>query len=135
MVPWLDRRLFHRGKWGYANDSATFSPDHNPDRAYLRSLRPGDRMALVPLGIYPAWTVQMKHARIRLVMSGIRDCFSSQDRERIWKPQKMKRTVPNAAQLQFFKNYGKHARGFVGIPLRRVDDNSSRSTKLPVRRA
>lgn len=135
VVPWLDRRLFQRGKWGHADDSATFSADGNAfDRAYLRSLRPGDRVALVPLGIYPAWTVQMEHARLRLVMSGIRDCFSNQDRERIWKPQKMKKTVPNAAQLQFYKNYGKDARGLVGIRLRHVNDNSSRSTKLPVRR-
>lgn len=134
VVPWLDRRLFHRGKWGHADDSATFSADNNSDRAYLRSLRPGDRMALVPLGIYPAWTVVMEHARIKLVMSGIRDCFSDEDRERIWKPQKMKRAVPNDKQLKFFKNYGKEARALVGIPIRHVDDNSSRSTKLPVRR-
>lgn len=135
VVPWLDRRLFHRGgNRNYANDSATFSPDKASDRAYLRSLRPGDRVALVPLGIYPDWVVHMEHARIRLVMSGIRDRFSNQDRERIWKPQKMKRTVPNSKQLQFFKNYGQEARGIVGIPLRHVDDNSSRSTKLPVRR-
>ena len=36
--------------------------------------------------------------------------------------------------LKFFKNYGKEARAFVGIPIRHVDDNSSRSTKFPVRR-
>lgn len=134
LVPWLDRRLFHRGKWGHADDSVTFSADNNSDRAYLRSLRPGDRMALVPLGIYPAWIVLMQHARLRLVMSGIRDCFSNQDRERIWKPQKMERTVPNEKQLKFFKNYGKEARALVGIPIRHVDDNSSRSTKLLARR-
>lgn len=135
VVPWLDHSLFHRGKWGHADDSATFSVDKDAsDREYLRSLRPGDRVALVPLGTYPAWTVQMEHARIRLVMSGIRDYFSNQDRERIWKPRKMMKTMPNSAQLQFFKNYGKDARGIAGIPFRHVDDNSSLSTKLPVRR-
>lgn len=135
VVPWLDRRLFHRGKLGHADDSATFSTDNNAsDREYLRSLRPGDRVALVPLGIYPAWTVQMEHARIRLVMSGIRDYFSNQDRERIWKPRKMMKTMPNSAQLQFFKNYGRDARGMAGIPFKHVDDNSSPSIKLPVRR-
>ncbi|KAL1884089.1 hypothetical protein Daus18300_000200 [Diaporthe australafricana] len=136
VVPWLDRRLFHRGKWGHADDTATFSDDSNaPDRAALWSLRPGDRVALVPVGIYPAWCVAMKHARIRLFMSGIRDCFSNQDRERIWKPQRMKRTVPpNYKQLQFFKNYGKDARGIAGIPFRHTDDCSSRTTKLPLRK-
>lgn len=131
VVPWLDRQLFHRRKWGHADDSATFSADNNSDRAYLRSLRSGDRMALVPLGIYPAWTVVMEHARIKLVMSGIRDCFSNQDRQRIWKPQKM---LPNDKQLKFFKNYGKEARALVGIPLRHVDDKSLHSTKLSLRR-
>lgn len=135
VVPWLDRRLFHRGKWGYADDSATFSADNVSDRTYLRSLRPGDRVALVPLGIYPAWTVVMEHARIRLVMSGIRDSFSIQDRERIWRPRKMDGTVPNAVQMRFYKNYGKNSRRIVGIPFRHVDDNSSRSTTLPVRGA
>lgn len=135
VVPWLDRRLFHRGKWGHAHDTATFSDGSNaPDRASPGSLRPGDRVALVPLGIYPAWCVVMEHARIRLVMSGIRDCLSNQDRERIWRPQKMKRTVPNAKQLLFFKRYGKDARGIVGIPFRHVDDCSSHLTKLPVRK-
>lgn len=133
LVPWLDRRLFHRGKWGYADDSAAFSADNASERTYLGSLRPGDRVALVPLGIYPAWTVVMEHALIRLVMSGIRDCFSIQDRERIWKPRKMEETIPNAVQMRFFKNYGKDARRIVGIPFRHVDDNSSRSTELPVR--
>ncbi|KAG6364145.1 hypothetical protein INS49_005743 [Diaporthe citri] len=133
VVPWLDRRLFHRGKWGYADDSATFSADNASDRAYLGSLRPGDRVALVPLGIYPAWTVVMEHARLRLVMSGIRDYFSNQDRERIWKPRKMEETIPNAVQMRFYKNYGKDARRIVGIPFRHVDDNSSRSNTLPVR--
>lgn len=134
VVPWLDRRLFHRGKWGHGDDSATFSADGNAsDRAHLGSLRPGDRVALVPLGIYPAWAVVMERARIRLVMSGIRDHFSNQDRERIWKPRKMDGTVPNAVQMRFFKNYGKDARRIVGIPFRHVDDNSSRLTKLPVR--
>lgn len=135
VVPWLDRRLFHRGKWGYANDSATFSADNASERTYLGSLKPGDRVAVVPLGIYPAWTVLMEHARIRLVMSGIRDCLSIQDRERIWKPQKMEEMIPNAAQMRFYKNYGKDARSIVGIPFRHVDDNSSRSTTLPVRSA
>ncbi|KAI3399725.1 hypothetical protein diail_5792 [Diaporthe ilicicola] len=132
VVPWLDHNLFHRRNRAPADDSATFSADGNAsDRARLRSLRPGDRVALVPLGIYPAWTVQMEHARLRLVMSGIRDCFSNQDRERIWRPQRMKRTVPNAAQLQFFKNYGKDSRGISGIPFRHADDCFSRSPKVP----
>lgn len=135
VVPWLDRRLFHRGKWGHADDSATFSADNNAsDREYLRSLRPGDRVALVPMAIYPDWRVQMERARLRLVMSGIRDCLSNQDRERIWKPWKMTKTIYNSKQLQFFKNYGKDARGIAGIPFRHVDDNSSLSTKLAVRR-
>ncbi|KAJ4302613.1 hypothetical protein N0V90_001502 [Kalmusia sp. IMI 367209] len=131
LLPWNEKPIW---RWNYrkrTEETVVYSSDKAEDVPYLKALASGDRICIIPVPTYAAWEANIEWARISIEMSLIRDSFSNQDRQNIWKPRKAVRSL-QARQLFDDLSHGKQK--FPKIPHRNVDDGSAPVYKLPKRR-
>lgn len=133
LVPWHERSLLRHNYCDFTTETIEFVDHNERDAGYLRSLNPGDRIVISPIGIYPAWYAIIEWASISVELNPvIREAFSNQDRKKIWS---MPDREISQTLREGFRRMHDGERQAECLSSRRQDDSSRKaSRKLPLRR-